>query len=125
MRLLRNRKRFQPLSKTDNDVCNAKDIATAVEYLPRPRRCRGHCCRQNRQKCGRLIPVPTSHLVNWRRERHTVILKGLTPPKRGPRCKCAPLEEQSQELHRENPRLTKELRKAKIAIDVTQSQDRD
>ena len=60
----------------------------------------------------------SSHPVNWRRERQTGILKGLTPPKRGPRCKCAPLEEESQELHRENRRLTKELPKAKIVIDV-------
>jgi transposase len=60
----------------------------------------------------------SSHLVTWRRERQTGILKGLTPHKRGPKPKRDPQEEEMQKLRRENQRLTEELRKAEIVIDV-------
>ena len=60
----------------------------------------------------------SSHLVTWRRERQTGILKGLTPHKRGPKSKRNPQEEEMQKLRRENQRLTEELRKAAIVIDV-------
>jgi transposase len=60
----------------------------------------------------------SSHLVTWRRERQAGILKGLTPHKRGPKFKRHPLEEDNQKLRRENQRLTEELRKAAIVIDV-------
>ena len=60
----------------------------------------------------------SSHLVTWRRERQAGILKGLTPHKRGPKSKRNPLEEDNQKLRRENQRLTEELRKAAIVIDV-------
>jgi transposase-like protein len=60
----------------------------------------------------------SSHLVTWRRERQTGILKGLTPHKRGPKSKRNPQEEEMQKLRRENQRLTEELRKAEIIIDV-------
>jgi len=60
----------------------------------------------------------SSHLVTWRRERQAGILKGLTPQKRGPKCKRNPQEEELQKLRRENQRLTEELRKAEIVIDV-------
>ena len=60
----------------------------------------------------------SSHLVTWRRERRVGILKGLTPHKRGPRSKRNPQEEELQKLRRENQRLTEELRKAAIVIDV-------
>jgi len=60
----------------------------------------------------------SSHLVTWRRERQTGILKGLTPHKRGPKSKRNPQDEQMQKLRRENQRLTEELRKAAIVIDV-------
>ena len=60
----------------------------------------------------------SSHLVTWRRERQTGILKGLTPHKRGPKAKRTPQEEELQKLRRENQRLTEELRKAEIVIDV-------
>ena len=60
----------------------------------------------------------SSHLVTWRRERQTGILKGLTPHKRGPNSKRNPQEEEMQRLRRENHRLTEELRKAAIVIDV-------
>jgi transposase len=60
----------------------------------------------------------SSHLVTWRRERQAGILKGLTPHKRGPKSKRSPQEEELQKLRRENQRLTEELRKAEIVIDV-------
>jgi transposase len=60
----------------------------------------------------------SSHLVTWRREREAGILKGLTPHRRGPKSKRNPQEEELQKLRRENQRLTEELRKAEIVIDV-------
>ncbi len=60
----------------------------------------------------------SSHLVTWRREREVGSLKGLTPHKRGPKSKRNPQEEEMQKLRRENLRLTEELRKAAIVIDV-------
>lgn len=60
----------------------------------------------------------SSHLVTWRRERQAGILKGLTPHKRGPKSKRNPQEEEMQKLRRENQRLTEQLRKAEIVIDV-------
>jgi transposase len=60
----------------------------------------------------------SSHLVTWRRERQAGILKGLTPQKRGPKSRRNPQEEEMQKLRRENQRLTEELRKAAIVIDV-------
>ena len=60
----------------------------------------------------------SSHLVTWRRERRAGMLKGLTPHKRGPKSKRNPQDEEMQKLRRENQRLTEELRKASIVIDV-------
>jgi transposase-like protein len=60
----------------------------------------------------------SSHLVTWRRERQAGILQGLTPHKRGPKSKRNPQAEEMQKLRRENQRLTEELRKAAIVIDV-------
>lgn len=60
----------------------------------------------------------SSHLVTWRRERHAGILQGLTPHRRGPKSKRNPQDEEMQKLRRENQRLTEELRKAAIVIDV-------
>jgi transposase len=60
----------------------------------------------------------SSHLVTWRRERQSGILKGLTPHKRGPKSKRSPSEEENQKLRCENERLTEQLRKAEIVIDV-------
>ena len=60
----------------------------------------------------------SSHLVTWRRERRDGMLKGLTPHKRGPTSKRSPQEDEMQKLRRENLRLTEELRKAEIIIDV-------
>lgn len=60
----------------------------------------------------------SSLLTAWRREREAGILKGLTPQKRGPKSKRNPQEEELQRLRCENLRLTEELRKAAIVIDV-------
>ena len=60
----------------------------------------------------------SSHLVSWRRERQAGILKGLTPQRRGPKSKRNPFEEENQTLRRENERLTEQLRKAEIVIDI-------
>ncbi len=60
----------------------------------------------------------SSHLVTWRRERQAGVLKGLTPHKRGPKSRRNAQEEEMQKLRRENQRLTEQLRKAEIIIDV-------
>jgi len=60
----------------------------------------------------------SSHLATWRRERQAGMLKGLTPRKRGPKSKRNPQEEEMQKLRGENQRLTEELRKAAIVMDV-------
>jgi len=60
----------------------------------------------------------SSLLAYWRRERAKAILEALTPQKRGPKSKCNPFEEENQKLRRQNVRLSEDLRKAHIIIDV-------
>ena len=60
----------------------------------------------------------SSLLTYWRRERANGILEALTPQKRGPKSKRHPLEEENQKLRHQNARLTEDLRKAHIIIDV-------
>src|SRR5260370_433591 len=60
----------------------------------------------------------SSLLAYWRRERAQGILEALTPQKRGPKSKRNPMEEEVQKLRRQNARLTEDLRKAHIIIDV-------
>jgi transposase len=60
----------------------------------------------------------SSLLTYWRRERAQGIREALTPQKRGPKSKRDPLEEENQKLRRQNTRLTEDLRKAHIIIDV-------
>src|SRR5208283_927723 len=60
----------------------------------------------------------SSLLTYWRRERAQGVLEALTPQKRGPKSKRNPLEEENQKLRRQNARLTEDLRKAHIIIDV-------
>jgi len=60
----------------------------------------------------------SSHLVSWRRERRAGMLEALKPRKRGPRSEHNPLEEENQKLRRQNARLTEDLRKANIIIEV-------
>lgn len=60
----------------------------------------------------------SSLLTYWRRERANGILEALTPQKRGPKSTRNPLTEENQKLRRQNARLTEDLRKAHIIIDV-------
>ena len=60
----------------------------------------------------------SSHLGKWRRERKASIRQGLEPRKRGPKSKRNPLTEENQKLQRANDRLTEQLRKAELIIDV-------
>ena len=60
----------------------------------------------------------SSHLVSWRRERRAGMLEALKPRKRGPRSERNPLEEENQKLRRQNARLTEDLRKANIIIEL-------
>jgi transposase-like protein len=60
----------------------------------------------------------SSTLTAWRREREAVVRQALTPQKRGPKSKRDPVQEENQKLQKENARLTEELRKAAIVIDV-------
>ena len=60
----------------------------------------------------------SSLLTTWRRERDAGIAQGLAPQKRGPKSKRDPHSEETEKLRRDNARLTEQLRKAKIIIDV-------
>ncbi len=60
----------------------------------------------------------SSLLATWRRERANGIREALTPRRRGPKSKYDPVEEENQKLRRQNARLTEDLRKAHIIIDV-------
>jgi transposase-like protein len=60
----------------------------------------------------------SSHLGKWRRERAASIRQGLEPRKRGPKSKRNPLADENQKLQRANERLTDQLRKAELIIDV-------
>ncbi len=60
----------------------------------------------------------SSLLAVWRRERANGIRDALTPQRRGPKSKRNPLEDENQKLRRQNARLSEDLRKAHIIIDV-------
>jgi transposase-like protein len=60
----------------------------------------------------------SSHLVKWRRDREVSIQQGLEPRKRGPKFRRSPLADENQKLQGENERLTEQLRKAELIIDV-------
>jgi len=60
----------------------------------------------------------SSLITTWRRERQAGVLQCLTPQKRGPKSKRDPLAEEAEKLRRDNARLTEQLRKAEIIIDV-------
>jgi transposase-like protein len=62
--------------------------------------------------------VYSSQLSTWRRERETVVRQALAPQKRGPKSKRDPFQEENQKLLKQNARLTEQLRKAEIIIDV-------
>lgn len=60
----------------------------------------------------------SSHLTHWRQERSVGIKEGLTPRTRGPKPHADPSAKELQQLRRLNERLTEQLRKAEIIIDV-------
>lgn len=60
----------------------------------------------------------SSHLTHWRQEREAGIKQGLTPRARGPKPQIDPSAKEVQSLRRQNERLTEQLRKAEIIIDV-------
>lgn len=60
----------------------------------------------------------SSLLATWRREREAGVLLALAPQKRGPKSKRDPLAEENQLLRRETQRLSEQLRKAEIVIDI-------
>ena len=60
----------------------------------------------------------SSHLTHWRQERDAGIKQGLTPRTRGPKPHIDPSAKEMQALRRKNERLTEQLRKAEIIIDV-------
>jgi transposase-like protein len=60
----------------------------------------------------------SSLLATWRRERASGVLPSLAQQKRGPKSKRDPIQEEIQKLQKDNARLTEQLRKAEIVIDV-------
>ena len=60
----------------------------------------------------------SSLLTTWRRECEAGVRQALAPQKRGPKSKRDPVAEHVQKLQRDNERLTEQLRKAEIVIDV-------
>ena len=60
----------------------------------------------------------SSLLASWRSERAAGVLQALTPQKRGPKSQRDPIQEEIQKLQKDNARLTEQLRKAEIVIDV-------
>ena len=60
----------------------------------------------------------SSHLTTWRRQRDQAVQAALAPHKRGPKPARNPLVEEMEKLRRENARLTQQLEKAEIIIDV-------
>jgi len=60
----------------------------------------------------------SSLLTTWRREREAGVRQALTPQKRGPKSKRNPLQDAHDHLLRDHARLTEQLRKAEIVIDV-------
>jgi transposase len=56
----------------------------------------------------------SSHLTHWRQQRD----RGLIPRQRGPKSKCDPLFDEVRKLKLENGRLTQQLARAELIIDV-------
>src|SRR6266853_5976294 len=85
------------------------------------RRARKQRSEMNGNPLGALLRregLYSSLLTYWRRERAQGILEALTPRPRGPKSKRNPMEEEVQKLRRQNARLTEDLRKADLIIDV-------
>jgi transposase len=101
-------------------VAKAKRRTYTAEYKQRILR-EAEAAAATRGGLGALLRregLYSSLLTYWRRERAKGVLEALTPQKRGPKSKRNPLEEEVQKLLRQNARLTEDLRKAHIIIDV-------
>jgi transposase-like protein len=59
----------------------------------------------------------SSHLTTWRQERAASIDQAFSK-KRGPKVRRSAMAEENAKLRRQNERLTEELRKAQLIIDV-------
>jgi transposase len=110
-----------PGSRPDSEVvAKAKRRSYTAEYKQRILQ-EAEAAAATRGGLGALLRregLYSSLLTYWRRERATGILEALTPQKRGPKSKRNPLEEENQKLRRQNARLSEDLRKAHIIIDV-------
>ena len=100
--------------------CQASNFHRRIQTA-HPGRCRRGCRSPRRDRClaaaRRPLLLAPGHL--WRRRRRTGILKGLIPLKRGPKSKRSPAGGRKPKAQgEENHRLTEELRKAEIVIDV-------
>ena len=60
----------------------------------------------------------SSLVTTWSREKEAGALQALTPQKRGPKSRRDPVADENQQLRRDCQRLTEELRKADIVIDI-------
>ena len=60
----------------------------------------------------------SSHLTHWRQERDAGIKQGLSPHTRGPKPHADPLAKEFQQIRLQNERLTEQLRKAELIIDI-------
>ena len=101
-------------------VAKAKRRSFTAEYKQRILE-EAHAAATTRGGVGALLRregLYSSHLVTWRRERDQGIREALASQKRGPKSKRHPLEEENQTLRRQNARLSEDLRKAHIIIDV-------
>jgi transposase-like protein len=110
-----------PASRPDSEVvAKPKRRTYTAEYKQRILE-EAEAAAATRGGLGALIRregLYSSLLAYWRRERTHGILEALTPQKRGPKSKRNPLEEENQKLRRQNARLSEDLRKAHIIIDV-------
>jgi transposase-like protein len=109
------------ISRPDSEVvAKPKRRTYTAEYKQRILR-EAEVAAETRGGLGTLLRregLYSSLLAYWRRERAHGILEALTPQKRGPKSKRNPLEEENQKLRRQNARLSEDLRKAHIIIDV-------
>ncbi len=110
-----------PASRPDSEVvAKPKRRTYTAEYKQRILQ-EAEVAAATRGDLGTLLRregLYSSLLAYWRRERAHGILGALTPQKRGPKSKRNPLDEENQKLRRQNARLTEDLRKAHIIIDV-------
>lgn len=59
----------------------------------------------------------TSHIAEWRRQRDTAALEGLSPKTRRPRK--TPEQVELERLRRRNAQLESDLEKTRLALDIT------